>query len=62
MVRFLIVPCPCFRLVQLDRRNARKILGAAGAAFIVYGGVCDSCGRGLDVKIERQPGNRVRRG
>lgn len=49
------VRCLCtFNVVVLKRRPRRGGLAS-------FGGVCERCGRGIDLLIEKKPANEVRR-
>ena len=60
MSRLVIVHCACKRLVFLKRMRAWKPEpGEIGKPPILFGAVCE-CGRGMDLRIEREPANEAR--
>jgi hypothetical protein len=59
MTRTQSVTCPCKRIVFLKRMRAEKSPpGAITKPPIIYGGICE-CGRGIDLRIEREPASEV---
>lgn len=56
------VGCVCRkRVVTLRRMPSRLQSAFVRAHFEVFGGVCDACGRGIDLLIEKKPGSEARR-
>lgn len=55
MSRSQRVICACKRIVLLERRSTPR------RNVVLFGGVCEGCGRGMDLWMEKQPANEVRR-
>lgn len=55
MSRTVTVTCACFRKVTLTRKRTPR------RNVVLFGAVCEHCGRGMDLWVEKEPGNEVRR-
>lgn len=55
MNRTQTVTCACKRIVFLKRRRTPR------RNVVLFSAVCESCGRGMDLWMEKQPGNEARR-
>jgi hypothetical protein len=53
--RTVTVTCACNRLVFLKRKRTPR------RNVVLFGAVCESCGRGMDLWIEKQPANEASR-
>lgn len=55
MSRTVTVTCECGHLVHLKRKRTPR------RNVVLFGAVCEHCGRGMDLWVEKEPANEVRR-